>query len=90
VNENGDTPLHYAALNWHLSMVKQLVIEYNCDPTTHNSEGLMPLHHAAQQGFVEVVAYFVEDLKVIHCLLLMMAALLSQLLLDIFQSCCLK
>ncbi len=40
------TPLHYAALNGHLEVVKFLIEDMKCDPHATNNLGSVPLHLA--------------------------------------------
>ena len=41
----GNTPLHYAAYNGHLEVVKYFIIELLCDPMDRNKYDYTPLSH---------------------------------------------
>jgi ankyrin repeat protein len=56
-NKNGVTPLHTAAYNGHVDIVK-LLLEHGADPTVRNKDGDTPLDVAR----AEVIArLFIEE-----------------------------
>ena len=57
------SPLHLAAENGHLDIVKLLTVEKHCDPMSQNVFGYTVLHLAAQHGHLEIVEFLVEKLK---------------------------
>jgi ankyrin repeat protein len=57
----GDTPLHWAAANGKLGVVKYLVEEKDADANAANEDGNTPLHRAAANGKLDVVKYLVEE-----------------------------
>ena len=72
-NNDGDTPLHYAARNNHLEVVRYFINEQHCDPMidttmlpidTRYNDGDIPLHYAARNNHLEVVRYFINEQ---HC-----------------------
>ena len=38
-NNDGETPLHYAASEGHIEVVKALVVEYGADANAKNNDG---------------------------------------------------
>ena len=48
-DSDGRTPLHYAASNNHLEVVRYFINEQHCDPMTRDNDGDTPLHYACQQ-----------------------------------------
>jgi hypothetical protein len=58
-NENGRTPLHWAAREDHVE-VARLLLEHGADPNIQDKDGLTPLHVAAFYGHVEVVELLLE------------------------------
>ena len=54
-----DTPLHFAATNGHVSMVK-LLVERGADVNVKSQWGQTPLHYAAGEGHVAMVKLLVE------------------------------
>ena len=58
--ENGETPLHYAALYGHLSVVHYLV-KQKADINAQDKDGWTPLHFAARDGHLSVVEYLVNQ-----------------------------
>ena len=56
----GNSPLHWAAINGHLSVVKHLVKAGN-NIEQINSNGDTPLHLAAQNGRLEVVKFLTNQ-----------------------------
>ena len=63
-NEDGLTPLHYAAYGGHMEIVKHLIESCHCDPNCKNEDGLTPLHYAAYGGQMEIVKHLIESC---HC-----------------------
>ena len=60
-NNDGNTPLHLAALGGSLSTVCQLIDEFKCDPNTKGSKGRTPVHWAADKGHIDIVRKLVHD-----------------------------
>lgn len=59
-DENGDTPLHYAAARGVLNVVL-LLLESNADPTRGNNQGVTPVHKAAIFGQTSIIKKFTES-----------------------------
>lgn len=55
-NENGNTPLHYAAISG-TKKVSQLLVAHGGDVNAANKAGQTPLHGAAGQNWDHIVAY---------------------------------
>ena len=55
------TPLHLAALNGHLEIVKFLVKDCEADVNKTNKWDKTPLHYAAEEGRIDVVQFLVQD-----------------------------
>ena len=53
-DEKGHIPLHYAAINGHLEVVKYFIVELHCDPMDKNSDDLTPLHFACGDGHLNI------------------------------------
>ena len=49
-SSDSQTPLHYAALNGHLDIVKSLISQYNCNPRCSTNKGATPLHFACEKS----------------------------------------
>jgi cytohesin len=58
-DENGETPLHYAAWEGRLKVVK-LLLEHGADPNVQDKDGETPLHLAAWDGHLDVVELLLE------------------------------
>ncbi len=59
VDRNGRTPMHYAALDGNLEVVK-LFLKYNAKVNPNDNDGYTPLHYAAINGHLEVVQHIVK------------------------------
>ena len=59
---NGFTPIHRAAQNGHLEVVKMLA-NFTENPNATNSDGLTPIHLAAMNGHTQVVKYLSKFTK---------------------------
>ncbi|ONI58207.1 ankyrin repeat domain-containing protein [Wolbachia pipientis] len=60
VDQLGFAPLHYAAENGHLSVVRCL-IEKGASVDLRNEDSMVPLHFAAQSGRFDIVKQLVEN-----------------------------
>jgi ankyrin repeat protein len=60
-NKYGSTPLHWAAEDGNLDVVKHLVEEKGADVKAADKYGCTPLHWAAAYGKLDVVKYLVEE-----------------------------
>ena len=60
---NKQAPLHLAAYNGQLDIVKFLTLEKHCNPNQVDNQKSTPLHYAAGKGHLQVVQFFVEELK---------------------------
>lgn len=58
-SQNGETPLHGAAMFGHLSVVKQLLAA-GSNITIKNHDGMTPLKVAQQQNYTTVIEYLKE------------------------------
>ena len=61
-NYHHATPLHLAAANGHLSIVKFITEELGIEPNIRNEFGCTPLHLAVKFGEAEVVKYLITFL----------------------------
>lgn len=61
-NASGNTPLHWAALNGHLEVVKVLVMSANADPTITNEAGHDAVYEAELNDKKDVVEWLLG-----HC-----------------------
>ena len=71
----GHTPLHYAASNNHLEVVRYFINEQHCDPITRNNDGDTPFHIACNYGNAHIVQYLLSTGKWTHWLGTRMARL---------------
>ena len=62
--EHSRTPLHYAASNNHLEVVKYFLNEQHCDPMTRDNDGNTPLHLACDNRQIQIVQYLLSTGKV--------------------------
>ena len=60
----GNTPIHFAAQNGHLTVTKYLKERLNYDLSTTNNNGQMAIHQACAVGKISVVQYLVEEFAV--------------------------
>ena len=63
-NEHNNTPLHFAALNGHLDIVKLFIEDLKCDPNCNGRLKGTPLHKASQNGHIDIVKYLGD---IHHC-----------------------
>ena len=64
-NSRGRTPLHYAASNNHLEVVRYFINEQHCDPMTRDKYyGKTPLHYACHNGHLKIAQYLISET---HC-----------------------
>ncbi len=59
-DENGNTPLHWAAKNVHTDIVELLIDTYHVDVNIQNEWGNTPLHTAAFYGHPNVVSLLIK------------------------------
>lgn len=57
--EDGQTPLHYAAIAGHKSITKYL-LENNADTNVQDSSGATPLHEAVRYGHTEIAKMLLD------------------------------
>lgn len=62
--ELATTPLHAAAYNGHLSVVKYLYEVWAANPIVLSADGWTSLHCAAMNGYLPVVKYLIEEAHV--------------------------
>ena len=55
-----DTPLHLAALEGKLDVVKFFIEDLNCEADNRDQFGSIPLHQASQNGHLNIVQYLVD------------------------------
>ena len=68
-DEMGHIPLHYAASNGHLEVVKYFIVELHCDPSDNknqyggelNDAGWTPLHYACRYGYLNIAQYLIRE-----------------------------
>ena len=61
-DEKGYIPLHYAASNGHLEVVKYLIVELHCDPMDKNQyDGTTPLHYACRYDYLNIAQYLIRE-----------------------------
>ena len=61
-DEKGHIPLHYAASNGHLEVVKYFIVELHCDPMDNKNEfGRTPLHYACRHGHLNIAQYLIRE-----------------------------
>ena len=64
-DSRGHTPLHYAAINNHLEVVRYLINEQHCNPMTYiygNSDTI--LHYSCRCGHLNITQYLISEA---HC-----------------------
>ena len=59
-NMYGNSPLHFAALNGNLDVVKCAIEDMKCSPNCKGELERIPLHHAIEGGHIDVVKYLVN------------------------------
>ena len=63
-NKDNNTPLHFAALNGRLAVVKYFIEDLKCDPNSRGQWGRISLHHASENGHLDVIQYLIDTQ---HC-----------------------
>ena len=56
-----NTPLHFAAYNGHLEIVKYLTTEMFSDPMSKSKYGETPLHYACENGHLNIAQYLIRE-----------------------------
>ena len=59
----GRIPLHSAAGNGHIQIVRKLVRDYGCDVVSRDKDGNTPLHVAAFGGSLSAVCTLIDEFK---------------------------
>ena len=57
----GNIPLHYAAYNGHLDLVRYFIAARDCDPIAENYHRSTPVHLACSNGQLNVVQYLTSE-----------------------------
>ena len=60
-DEMDHIPLHYAASNGHIDVVKYFLEKQVCTPMAENSFGETPLHFACSNGHLEIAKYLIKN-----------------------------
>ena len=61
-DEEGNIPLHYAAHNGRLEVVKYFLSELVCDPMSRtNNDGYTALHFACSNGHLNIAQYLIKE-----------------------------
>ena len=60
-DDEGRTPLHYAARSGRVERVRCLVLECGADPKLLDQNGKSALDYASENGHVEVARFFIEE-----------------------------
>ena len=60
----GRIPVHYAASNNHLKVVRYFIIEQHCDPMARDNDGNTPLHYACRNEYLIITQYLISEA---HC-----------------------
>ena len=63
VDDNGETPLHYAVRGGHEGVAKLLITKYNFSVNCRNNGGQTPLHTACSYSNINVVKMLAFDCK---------------------------
>ena len=63
VDDNGDTPLHIAALAGRVEVANMLITKYKCPVDCRNNSKQTPLHHACFYGHLSVVRALASEHK---------------------------
>ena len=62
-DSEGQTPLHYAAIDDQLAVFKLLYSNVECDPVCEDDNGYTPFHCAALYGSIEVFMFLIREKK---------------------------
>ena len=60
-DNEGHIPLHYAALNGHLEVMKYFIVELHCDPMDKTINDDTPLHYACYHGNLNIAQYLIRE-----------------------------
>ena len=67
-NRHGDTAFLTAARHGHVTILKQLHVEYGVELNHSNQDGKTALHESAQNGHIECVNYLIKCGSSVDCL----------------------
>ena len=56
-----NTPLHFAALNGHIDIVRFFITDLKCCPNIPGFCGRHPLHDAAEKGHLHIIKYLIDE-----------------------------
>ena len=56
-DKEGETSLHKASLNGHLSVIEYLLTSAGADVHAQDGDGWTPLHNACSKGYLDIVRY---------------------------------
>ena len=58
---HSNRPIHFAAAQGNIEVVRKLIEEYGCDASCVNFDGITPLHCASHGGHTKVIEYLVLE-----------------------------
>ena len=60
-NKNNNTPLHLAALNGQLSIVKYFISDLRINPNSNGNCDCTPLHCASENSHIDVIKFLIDN-----------------------------
>ena len=60
-DSHGQIPLHYAACNGHLEVVKYFTAQLQCDPMEKDNDCWTALHYACDNGHLNIAQYLIRE-----------------------------